>query len=405
MFFSLDQDSSKHAFGSSEQGPGKIIDEVDLILSASSSAAPGTAQAQATRAEEVWLGWVAKQRESGEQGTVVLPEPAVKKLVNIIFSAALPSSVANGPANGGDEPDATGASQLVLRTGPYAGAIMRDLISWKIVSDIMWKGGVVAAGLLPCCDWVSFLPSFTVVCSLCLQGNVTRALRTMPNISSLTVTALLHSALHPRSHSGLPGPPSFAHLYRDILSLPTPASTFRLELRRSLSVEDATRLLSCLVDWAELHVAHRSDYFARWDETSKQDKNPLTPSLERVIAHSSLLLDSHLPSFLSHPPAYPLIERLQTSLEPLIAVQNDFRQLRAPVEAVLTLAKREDRRREERREKKEAMRPVSVFDGPGGKKGQGKAEGQRQAQVQVQVQNTHLPGEAVGKWRVEDIIF
>jgi hypothetical protein len=148
-----------------------------------------------------------------------------------------------------------------------------------------------------------------------------------------------------------------------------------------------------------MHVEARSFGLSKWDSSSKKDSSTSpSPSLESVIAHSSLLLDAHLPNFLSHPPSYTLIERLQAALDPLVAVQNEFRQLRAPVEAVLTLAKREERRREERREKKEAMRPVSVFDGKKGGKGEAK-KGEKEKQV------AHLPGEAVGKWRVEDISF
>ncbi|GFZ45721.1 hypothetical protein JCM24511_03450 [Saitozyma sp. JCM 24511] len=358
-----------------------IVNEIEAALSTSASPEGSEANAheRASKAEAIWSEWIGTESEQWEgEGKMPVPEASVRRLVNVIFSAALPSHADEGVS----QSETTTDAPVVLRSGPYAAGIMRDLLARRALSDGLWNGGVVAAGLLPCCDW----------------GNITRALRVIPTVSSATLLVVLRTALHPPSHPGLPGPPPFSHIYRDVLSLPTPPSTFRLELRRSLTTDEATSLLACLVDWAEMHVEARSFGLSKWDSSKKDSSTTPSPSLESVIAHSSLLLDAHLPNFLSHPPSYTLIERLQAALDPLVAVQNEFRQLRAPVEAVLTLAKREERRREERREKKEAMRPVSVFDGKKGGKGEAK-KGEKEKQV------AHLPSEAVGKWRVEDIAF
>lgn len=383
-----------------------IVNEIEAALSTSASPEGSEANAheRASKAEAIWSEWIGTESEHWEgEGKMPVPEASVRRLVNVIFSAALPSHADEEVS----QSETTTDAPVVLRSGPYAAGIMRDLLARRALSDGLWNGGVVAAGLLPCCDWVS--PNHIHVqadpCSahsglslIRVQGNITRALRVIPTVSSATLLVVLRTALHPPSHPGLPGPPPFSHIYRDVLSLPTPPSTFRLELRRSLTTDEATSLLACLVDWAEMHVEARSFGLSKWDSSKKDSSTTPSPSLESVIAHSSLLLDAHLPNFLSHPPSYTLIERLQAALDPLVAVQNEFRQLRAPVEAVLTLAKREERRREERREKKEAMRPVSVFDGKKGGKGEAK-KGEKEKQV------AHLPSEAVGKWRVEDIAF
>ena len=122
--------------------------------------------------------------------------------------------------------------------------------------------------------------------------------------------------------------------------------------------------------------------------------DPLT--LRQVVAHSSLLLDAHLPSFISHEPAHELLARLQTALEPLIAIQNDFRQLRAPVDAVLTLARREERRKQEEEEKRLAMKGPAKQTGGAGRRGY----------KDRMVRGERGVGDGViGKWRVEDIVF
>jgi hypothetical protein len=111
----------------------------------------------------------------------------------------------------------------------------------------------------------------------------------------------------------------------------------------------------------------------------------------QVITHSSLLLDSHLPLFLSHPPSHPLLARMQASLDPLLVMQADYRALRAPLEAVLTLSKRSERDQAERQRKSELMH------GAFGKKGN---------KARQETKPGPTMGEAkVGKWKVEDFVF
>lgn len=116
-----------------------------------------------------------------------------------------------------------------------------------------------------------------------------------------------------------------------------------------------------------------------------------SPDRRQVITHSSHLLDSHTPLFLGHPPSYPLLTRMQAALEPLLLMQADYRALRAPLDAVLTLSKRAERNREERQKKSE------LLSGAYGKKGK-------------QTPRVGRAGEAmgaakVGKWKVEDFVF
>lgn len=101
------------------------------------------------------------------------------------------------------------------------------------------------------------------------------------------------------------------------------------------------------------------------------------------------MLDSHLPLFLAHPPSYDLLQTLQDSLSPLLALQESYRRLRAPVEAVLTLSRREAKKQAEREAKRNAGKPGAAGHGKATKRD---AEGQ-------------MPDEAVGKWRVEEFVF
>jgi hypothetical protein len=82
---------------------------------------------------------------------------------------------------------------------------------------------------------------------------------------------------------------------------------------------------------------------------------------------------------------------MQASLEPLLVMQAEYRALRAPLEAVLTLSKRSERDQQERQRKSELMH------GAFGKKGKTQqAQGQGQGKM----------GEAkIGKWKVEDFVF
>ncbi len=121
--------------------------------------------------------------------------------------------------------------------------------------------------------------------------------------------------------------------------------------------------------------------------------------------HSSILLDSHLPLFLAHEPSNLILERLQAALEPLLSIQNEFRRLRAPVEALLTLERRERRKKEEREAKRASTKTV-------GRPIWGKAPGAKarirereRRHMNGEKGDVWLPGPMVGKWRVEDFVF
>jgi hypothetical protein len=113
--------------------------------------------------------------------------------------------------------------------------------------------------------------------------------------------------------------------------------------------------------------------------------------------HTSLLLDAHLPSLLPLPEAQTILERLQASLEPLISTLDTYRALRAPIEGVLTLAKREERKEAE--EKKAAFKPM----GSGGTVGKS-AKAKARAAIIAKAEGGATE-EMVGQWRVEDIVF
>jgi hypothetical protein len=80
---------------------------------------------------------------------------------------------------------------------------------------------------------------------------------------------------------------------------------------------------------------------------------------------------------------------MQAALEPLLVMQADYRALRAPLEAVLTLSKRSERDQAERQRKSELMH------GAFGRKNKGKQETGKAGM-----------GEAkIGRWKVEDFVF
>ncbi|WRT67285.1 uncharacterized protein IL334_004252 [Kwoniella shivajii] len=293
--------------------------------------------------EKAWNDYVVKADPSA------LTEIFVKKIVNAVFSAALKDGKLNGP---------------------YPASIVKGLVERGLINDAMWKEGVVGAGLLPCGDWDTIL--------VCLQN-----LRTIP---SATLVKLLESSLHPLSGSSSP---KISNLLRSIISSP-PAPTFRLDIRQKLSVEDATSVLEQLVSWAEEHVLRRDEGLRGWDSGSPMPDPESLPSLNSVITYSSLLLDAHLPSFLSYEPSHTLLERFQVSLEPLMAIQTEYRQLRGPVEAVLTLSRREARKAEEKQMQQNSKGRQTD------RKNNGKERGDTGAR---------LPEEKVGKWKVEDLVF
>ena len=250
-----------------------------------------------------------------------------------------------------------------------------------------------------------------------------RALRTVQTVPASTLVTLIKAIIQPPIEGSSGSRPQLRDLMLVILGLPTPSPTYRVESRKSLSVEDSTSLLTLLVEWAEMHVEKRAEGLRSWlpeEGSSTANPAPISPSLEsvgllpslfltqlilqQVIAHSSILLDSHLPLFVTHDPSHPLLLRLQSALEPLIAIQNQFRQLRAPVEAVLTLAKREQRKQAEREAKRAAVRAANVSMSTGRRGRNGKLK-EKEREDRERESGTRLPEEMVGKWRVEDLVF
>lgn len=186
--------------------------------------------------------------------------------------------------------------------------------------------------------------------------------------------------------------------YIDFLSLSPPAIDFRFELRRNVSVEEATGLLALLVEWCDQWCQHRTTGLG-WPDAISTAKSPVAsiPSLDSIIAHSSLLLDSHLPLFVDYESAAPLLESLSASLVPLLALQAEIRLLRAPVDALLTLSKRDERRRAEVKAKQESMRPMGMNSGGGG--------GVKRLGAPKPGTGALLQGQDFGKWKVEDFVF
>jgi hypothetical protein len=66
---------------------------------------------------------------------------------------------------------------------------------------------------------------------------------------------------------------------QDILALPPPAPSYRVELRHGLSAEDAVKVLQVLSGWAELYAGDKEGLIG-WDG-EKQPSRDL-PGLEAV---------------------------------------------------------------------------------------------------------------------------
>ncbi|WWD01231.1 hypothetical protein V866_008173 [Kwoniella sp. B9012] len=296
---------------------------------------------QPSQAENTLEGFLSK----GDSTSI--SESFVRKIVKIVFSEA-----------NNDEGKCKGT---------YSPGIIRLLLERGLVNDSMWKGSLVGEGLLPCGDW----------------DNIIMCLKSFRTISSLTLVKLISSSLHPSTNDK--NVPTLSKLLYLILSSP-PAPTFRLDLRQNLSVEDATMVLEQLLKWAQWHVNTRGEVLRGWDADTASETQLLsevegTPSLNSVIAYSSLLLDSHLPLFLSYEPSHHLLEGLNEALEPLLEVQNEYKKLRGPIEAVLILAKREETNEKEKQSNFKTKKE--------GGQGQGK----------------RLMDEKIGKWKVEDLVF
>lgn len=304
----------------------------DKMLEAVSAALRTTSPDAVPRAEKAFASWLDDEdKRASPAKRAAISESVVRRVLDAVFGAALT----------GDK-----------KTGPYAAKIVQTLVDRKAVADSMWEGGVVLGALVPCADWRS----------------ISRLVRTNPSLPSRTSVALLARALDSEQ-------PPLATVLDDIVSGPTPDPSFRAELRSQLDGAGALRVLTQLALWAEIY-AERGDGLESWPERAPLSKEP---SLGHIVAHSSLLLDAHLPSLMAIPEAEPLLLRLQEALAPALAAQQDYRRIRAPVDAALRLAKNVSNAGDDK-DKKARGRRVPAPQG-------GMAE------------------EAVGKWRVEDFVF
>lgn len=99
--------------------------------------------------EHRWKSTIVAQesalRKVGMDTTGLFPEAALAKTLGAIFGAALDII----------ESDELDEIRRMRPTGRYASQIVKYLLLRNVVSDSMWPGGVVAAALLPCGDWVS----------------------------------------------------------------------------------------------------------------------------------------------------------------------------------------------------------------------------------------------------------
>jgi hypothetical protein len=214
--------------------------------------------------------------------------------------------------------------------------------------------------------------TYTTTYLLTPQRNVSHFVRKSQSLPSSTAVGLL-------AHSLSTDEPALTSALDDIVSGPSPDPAYRAALRRGIDGAGALRVLSLLVEWAEAGSAV-SDGLDVWPERAPRTA---TPALASVIAHASALLDAHLPSLIPMPDAEPLLLRLQEALAPALAAQADYRRLRAPVDAALRLAKPE---------KKEATAAAATQHG-------------RKSAARVESKTPGLTEEAVGKYRVEDIVF
>ena len=98
--------------------------------------------------------WLSLRMANQKKDKTLVPEDTVKKIVEIVLTAASQSTDVEMEDETEVPFEAEEAKPLRF-TGPYASNIMRVLIDRGLVKDIMWPGGVVQAGLLLAQDWVS----------------------------------------------------------------------------------------------------------------------------------------------------------------------------------------------------------------------------------------------------------
>jgi len=118
-----------------------------------------------------------------------------------------------------------------------------------------------------------------------MQDNIHLALQQIQTISSSTVVRLVREAVHSAPTRSSKHRTRLTELLHCILALPTPSPTYRLDLRKSLPVEDAAMVLEELTTWAEMHVERRLDGLSSWapeEGAEMKMPRPVTPSLESV---------------------------------------------------------------------------------------------------------------------------
>lgn len=313
-------------------------------------------------AEKVFGSWLDEEDKlAAPAKRAVIPEGVVRRLLDIVFSAAL---------------------TVDKKTGPYAAKIVHTLVDRRAVSDAMWEGGVVLGALVPCADWVSRTNKRDDTVTDMPQRSVSRLVRTNPSIPSRTSIALIARALASPSAE-----PTLESTLDDVVSAPTPDPAFRAELRRQITAAGATAVLSQLTLWAEAH-AERGDGLECWPVRPAPATSSLPP-LKNVLAHATLLLDAHLPSLLGDADvAEPLLERMQAALAGAMGAQAEYRKLKAPVEVALKMKETE----------KEAV-------GVRGAKGAAARGGAKRAGGAARIAGAAADEAVVGKWRVEDFVF
>jgi hypothetical protein len=88
----------------------------------------------AARAEKAFATWLEGEDKAAAGRQALIPESVGRKTLQAVFAAALTDG---------------------KKTGPYATKIVQTLVDRRAVTDSMWDGGVLLAGLVPAGDWVS----------------------------------------------------------------------------------------------------------------------------------------------------------------------------------------------------------------------------------------------------------
>lgn len=304
---------------------------VDKMLDGLRTSLAANTPEKAEKAFHYWLDEEDKKVPGHGKRHASVPETVVRKVVAVVFDAAL------GVKEKGDKSDA-GKTEPKKARGPYAGRIVATLAERRLLSDDMYAGGLVLGALLPVGDW----------------RTIARLVRSSPALPSRATVGLIQHALEGKSGPSLP------QVLEDVLSGPEPDPAYRAELR-ALPPAEALRVLEQYAAWAEAHTA-RGDGLESWPERQHQKD---LPPLAALVQHASMLLDAQLGNLVTMPQAEATLARFRDAIEPALAAQNDYRRLKAPVEATLRAGreKADDRRKKDDTE------------------------------------------EQVGKWRVEDFVF